>query len=146
VIVRALAKRPEDRHRSVAAFAQALRAASAGASTTVVAASSPGAIWAGAAVAWRDAPTARTAPAATWTEPSVLPSPAPSTLPQTVPFSWRDTAKVPAGTTARAGNSRRRLVPGIAVLALLLMTAVAAISLRPHIDISHAFSSPGGKT
>jgi serine/threonine protein kinase len=144
VIARALAKRPQDRHRSVAAFAQALRAASTGANTTLVAASNPGPAWAGLAVERRDAATARTAPAATWIEPSIQSSPAPRTYSQTVPFTWRTGVESPANTHAREGNARRRLVPGIAVLVLLLMTAVAGISLRSHIDVSHAFSSLGG--
>jgi serine/threonine protein kinase len=138
VIARALSKRPEDRYRTVADFAQALRAASTGANTTLVAASSPGAVWAGPALGARDA-TARTAPAATWDGPSSTPS----TLEKTVPFV-RDPAAAPrARRTTSSGGRQRRMAPGIAVLALLLVTCIAGLSLRSHIDIIHAFSSLG---
>lgn len=141
VIARALAKRPEDRYPSVAAFAQALRAAATGANTTVVAASasSPGAVSAGLAVDWPDAATSRTAPASTWTKPS----PTPGMSPQNVPPAPRAAAGSPATARVRDADTRRRVVPGLAVLALLLVTGVAAIGLRSHIDVSRAFSSLG---
>jgi eukaryotic-like serine/threonine-protein kinase len=144
VIVRALAKRPEDRHDSVAVFAQALRAAATGANTTVVATSSPGADWAGRAVARSDAATSRTTPASAR---SRLPT-TPGMAPQDVPLAPRAMVQSPAKTHVRNGDVRRRVAPGLAVLALLLVTSVAVIGLRPPIDISHAFSSLGaaGKT
>ncbi len=140
VIVRALAKGPADRHRSVADFAQALRASSMGANTTVVAASSPGTVWAGPVMDRRDASTARTARASTWTEPS----PAPGTYAPTVPFAPRAAAESPARTRVRDSEGRRRVGPGLAVLALLLVACIAGVALRSHIDVSRAFSSLGG--
>jgi serine/threonine protein kinase len=138
VIARALAKQPADRYGSVAAFAQALRAASTGANTTVVAASNPGAVWAGPAVGRRADATACTAPA--WTEPS----PTPSRYPPTVPFAPLAATESPARARGRDDDApRRRVAPGLAVLALLLVTCIAAIGLRSHIDVSGASSSHG---
>src|SRR5258707_13108283 len=139
VIVRALAKGPADRYRSVADFAQALRSASVGANTTVVAASSPGTVWAGRVTERRDASTARTARASTWTEPS----PAAGTYAPTVPFAPR-AAESPARTRVRDSEGRRRVGPGLVVLALLLVACIAGVGLRSHIDVSRAFSSLGG--
>ncbi len=145
VIARALAKRPEDRYPSVAAFPQALRAAAIGANTTVVAASasSPRTAWAGPAVNRLDATTSRTAPASTWTKPSPTLGMSAHTVPL-APLAPRAAAASPATARARAGDARRRIVPGLAVLALLLVTGVAGIGLRSHIDVSRAFSSLGG--
>jgi serine/threonine protein kinase len=137
VIVRALAKRPADRYHSMAAFAEALRAASTGANTTVVAASGPNTVWAGPDVDRRDPATARTAPAAAWTEPP----PTSGTYTPTVPLV---AAESPARPRVRDVDARRRVAPGLAVLALLLAICVAGIGLRSHIDISRAFPSLGG--
>jgi serine/threonine protein kinase len=137
-IARALAKRPEDRHRSVAAFAQALRTAAAGAHATGVAASSPGVVRAALAVDRPNAATARTVPASPWTRPL----PAPGTSPQNIPLAPRTAAASPAKARVRRGGAGRRIATGLAVLALLLVVGIAGIGLR-SIDVSHAFSSLG---
>jgi serine/threonine-protein kinase len=148
VIMRALAKQPEDRHRSVAAFAQALRTAATGADTTVVAANGPSAAWAAERAADRfGGATARTAPASPWTEPPRAATSTQYTYPPTVPLAPRAAASAPVAAHREEGDSpRRRLAPGLAVLALLLVTALAGIGLRSHIDVGHAFFSGGGTT
>jgi serine/threonine protein kinase len=150
VLVRALAKRSEDRYPSAAAFAHALRTASTGANTTVAAASRPGAVWADLPVDRPDAATARTvtartAPAPTWTNPSPTePPPASCTFPPTVPLASRAGAEWPAKAHMRDGDAQRRVTPGLAVLALLLLTCLVAIGLTAYIDVSRAFSLRGG--
>jgi len=148
VILRALAKQPADRYQSVVAFAKALRAASIGANTTVVAANSPGAVWDGLPVQGRDAATARTAPASSTarTAPASAltePSPAAGTFPPTIPLAPRAAVESSARARREDGDARRRVAPGFAVLALLLVACVAAIGLRSYIDVSRAFSSQG---
>jgi serine/threonine-protein kinase len=147
VIMHALAKQPEDRHRSVAAFAQALRTAAMGGNTTVVAAKSPGAAWSGQAAHRYGGTTARTAPASPWAEPTRAASSVPNTYPPTVPFAPRPAASELATVPGQEGSgTRRHLAPGLAVLALLLVTALAGIGLRSHIDVGHAFFSGGSTT
>ena len=140
VIARALAKRPEDRHSSVTAFAQALRTASLGANTTLVAPNNPALGWVGPAVERRDTVTARTALASARTQPS----PAPGTFPPAARSAPRRAVESPIRERVRESDARQRVVPGIAVLALLLLICVAAIGIRSHIFVSHAFSAFGG--
>src|SRR5262249_34880361 len=126
-----------DRHDSVAAFARALRAAASRANTTLVAASVPGAVWAGLAVDGSGATTTCAAPSS----PGVKPTPTPGTPAQDDLLARRAMLHAPAKQRIRNGGTRPRLAPGIAVLMLVLAAGVACIGLRPPLDVSHAFSS-----
>lgn len=137
VIVRALAKQPADRYPSVAAFAEALRAAFLGASTMLDArtrgANAVLPVW---PVAGASDVTLRSVPSATRAEPPVIVSP------PRAQHAHSATAGTPV-PTRRRGRAGRRAASGLAIFALLLLAAVAAIGLRAHIDISQASSSQG---
>ncbi len=137
VIARALAKRPEDRHGSVAAFAQALCTAAGRGSPPLVATSAAGGVWAGPAGDRPDAATSCAAPTAYRTKPS----PTPGIAPHDEPRAPRTRRPSPAILRMRSSDGRRRRAPGIAVLALLLVAGVVGIGLRSPIDVTHAFAS-----
>src|SRR5262249_57439251 len=92
-----------------------------------------------------EAPPSGPPPASTWSRRP----PVPGMSPHDVPLAPRGVVQSPAKARVRNGGARRGVAPGLAVLALLLVTGIAGIGLRSPIDVSHAFSSLGaavGKT
>jgi serine/threonine protein kinase len=139
VILRSLAKQPTDRYPSVAAFAEALRAAVMGAGTVVDASTR------GVGGAFLRRPevgpsgiSTRAAPAAIPNEPA----PAATARPPMASLTRPAAAGAPA-TSPKQSRARRRIAPGLAVIALLLVAGIAAIGLRTHIDSIRASSAPG---
>jgi Protein kinase domain len=133
VIAHALAKQPADRHPSVAAFAEALRAASMGASATSATTRGIGAAWPGLLEERPSGVTSRTAPAATWKKSPAAPV---APLPR-APLARPGAAGLTAATRDQ-GGARRRTATGLAVIALLLLAGIAAIGLKSYSDGSAA--------